>query len=316
MKRQLTEQGEGAFTVSRCRMLSNTVPGRSKAVNEDYMLTMQFSFDHASEKEVFCVGVVCDGMGGMEKAKESAEAAGQAFMSGLIGYLLKNYEFDNECFYFTHYRDRVKQAVITALQDANTAVCRLALPGVQNGSTLSAVVLVDNYMIAVNIGDSPIICFSESCPGGEIVSADQRSAVPRPLTEEKNNISADIFSADGSYYLENYLGKYGTLSEEMYHIHVESDLHSKAVRSILILSDGGAETFRQKLFRIMRDGNPDEDITQTFEKIVLQWKENNGRSRAQWEQANRLPMDADRDDEVSEQVYDDDKTVILFEVTP
>lgn len=312
MKRQWTEQGEEAFSVSRCRMLSNTIQGKFKTANEDYMLTMQFSFDHASEKEVFYVGVVCDGMGGMEKAKESAEAAGQAFMSELIGCLLKNYAFDNAYFYFTHYRDRVKQAVVTALQEANTAVCCLAAPSIQNGSTLSAVVLLDNYMVAVNIGDSPIICCSGNSLNREIISVDKRSTVRPPLTEEENNSRADrIFRPDDSYYLENYLGKYGTLSEEMYHIHEESDLRSKDIRSILILSDGGAENFQQKLLQRMNNENFDDTMTETFEKIVLQWTEDDDRSGKPWDEANRLPMKADRDD-----MYDDDKTVILFEVMP
>ena len=197
-----------------------TVKGNHE-VNEDYVVSVSVTLTPYSPEVK--IGVVCDGMGGMAKARESARIAANTFVSELVHSLIEQCDFEVDYFDICKYRDRIVASVKNAIQKANEAVCALAVSGVQNGTTLSGVLIIGNYMVAINIGDSPIYC---------------KHGDDWNLVSEINNEFANDFDEESKTVLTNYLGKYSQLDETMCHIYIEENMNAGKTGGILIMSDG------------------------------------------------------------------------------
>ena len=212
------------------KIITGTIKGRDKITNDDKIITMRFSFGECNEE--FTLAVLCDGMGGLARAKESSEVAANTFALELITSLTKGFDFSEKDFSLLNYRDRIKSSVINALNKANDAVCELSVSGVSNGTTLSAVLLADDYLIAVNIGDSPILFFSED------------NCFYRTISVSDNVVNTE--DEVEKVRLNSFLGKYSKLTEDMYHIFVSEKIERKKVSGVMILSDGASDEFLKK----------------------------------------------------------------------
>ena len=102
------------------------------------------------------VAVLCDGMGSMTNGRISAVAAAESFISAIVGKVIHQYDKNKNDFSILNYRDRIISSVAASIRYANTAVCEVATPGFGSGTTISAAVVADDFLVTANIGDSPI----------------------------------------------------------------------------------------------------------------------------------------------------------------
>ena len=206
-----------------------TEQGKFHNENEDCIVYMKVN---PFNDVMLNIGVICDGMGGMSNAKLTACTAAEEFAAGIIKKITHHYETERKNFSVLNYRDRLLGAMIYALDAANNSVCEIATPGFGNGTTISAVVVTNDFMTAVNVGDSPIYYYSSSTNSLTLIST-----IHNRLSDE-NNSGEDMqeMYADGSRFLTHYLGEYRKLSDELLHVYtVEKMLPGD---KIIIMSDG------------------------------------------------------------------------------
>ena len=202
---------------------SATLAGTLHGENEDCIVYMKVN---PYNDVMLNIGIVCDGMGGMSNGKISACAAAEVFASSFIQKTIRHYETEKNGFSILNYRDRIIEAMIYALESANGAVCETATPGFGSGTTLSAVIIADDFLTAVNVGDSPIYYYN---------SISQKvSMISRIHNRSAEESEQDKY--EGGRILTHYLGEYRKLSDELLKVCTVEKM--TAGDKILIMSDG------------------------------------------------------------------------------
>lgn len=219
--------------MAKCRYYYRTEKSREvfHKDNEDYMMHSRFSLMNDVSVDVF---VIADGMGGMEDGKEASKAAALGFMNAFYQEIMDHYVPQRENFTITHYCDRIKEAMIAAIKAANRKVCENAEPGVQTGTTLSAAVLVGNYLIVGNVGDSPVYYYCAESEEVDLISTLQTKAEQDYQMGKYERFSPEYFEND--YILVHFIGEYEELTKDIIEFHIVEQVDSGDM--LLLCSDG------------------------------------------------------------------------------
>lgn len=147
-----------------------TTVGTVRTQNQDRVAVMRYRTRTVGNKPVL-VGVLCDGMGGMNDGERCAEIAISSFLSSLVTL---NEEVS------------LKFALERAVHVANEQVYSL-FQG-KGGSTLSAFLFSDGSLSIVNVGDSRIYGISHDSTVNQLTTDDTLSghlAVTKPESPER-----------------------------------------------------------------------------------------------------------------------------------
>ncbi|MDY4970460.1 MAG: protein phosphatase 2C domain-containing protein [Lachnospiraceae bacterium] len=245
--------------------------------NEDYMLHTRFSIMNDTSISIM---VVSDGMGGLADGKGASRACAAAFMTAFYNEILQMYVPSEKNFTMSHYCDRLKTAAEHAFTAANAAVCENAEPGVLTGATLSAAILLGDYLLIGNVGDSPIYFYDREKDAMEIVSELMTLAEEEWKMGKVERFSKAYFEHD--YVLTHYMGEYTTLPVSLIHFAKVEKVNPGDM--LLLCSDGAVgQRMPEEILEI---------LTEEYENQALQ----------------RLFMAAAAD-------KDDDQTAILLKFT-
>lgn len=246
-------------------------------VNEDRYMFAEYGL---MNDEKLTLLVVADGMGGLSDGAVASHYAIKGFMQSIYENILELYlESDNENFSLTYYADELKKMVVTAIIEANKAVCDNAEPFVETGTTLSVVAILGGLAIVANTGDSPVYFYRSETGEFSIVSKLHTVAEQDADVGVYERYSDEYYANDHIIYKS--LGNQEQLQEEDVYVKVVGYLQSGDI--FLIGSDGA--------FGRMREQEILDIVQQEKETLVL---------RALFEQARK-----DKDD---------DQTAILYKV--
>lgn len=214
-------------------------------VNEDYFMHTQFRI---LNDETIDVLVLADGMGGLENGEKASYNAVHTFLSVFYQELLIKYQPNVKNFSITHYTQYLKEAITEGIVQANRAVCAI---GSDTGTTLSTAVILGNYAVIANIGDSPVYYYAQDEQELFLVSELQTQAQKNVLLGEYQEGSEEYYQ--DSNILMNYLGMYSKLPVENIAFYIIEKL---SVGDMLFLASDGAvgrldcETLQDLLCRI------------------------------------------------------------------
>ena len=219
--------------MAKCRYYYRTEKSREvfHKDNEDYMMHSRFSLMNDMSMDVF---VIADGMGGMEGGREASQTAVFGFMNAFYQEIMGHYVPQRENFTITHYCDRIQDAMVCAIKAANRDVCGHAKPGIQTGTTLSAAVLVGNYLIVGNVGDSPVYYYCAKSQDMQVISALQTKAEQDCQLGKYERFSREYFEND--YILVHFIGEYEELTKDIIAFHIVEQVDSGDM--LLLCSDG------------------------------------------------------------------------------
>lgn len=258
--------------MAKCRYYYRTE--KSKEVfhkdNEDYMMHSRFSLMNDASMDVF---VIADGMGGMEDGKEASRAAVFGFMNAFYQEIMAHYVPQRENFTITHYCDRIRDAMTVAIKEANRNVCENAQPGVQTGTTLSAAVLVGNYLMVGNVGDSPVYYYCAESEEMTLISTLQTKAEQEYQLGKYERFSPEYFEND--YILVHFIGEYEEMTRDLIEFHIVEQVNSGDM--LLLCSDGAVGQRRPEeiagillqneerhvLKKLFQEANKDKEDDQT-----------------------------------------------------
>ncbi len=226
------------------KISSATLAGVMHSENEDCVVYMKVN---PYNDVMLNIGIVCDGMGGMANGKISACAAAETFASSFIQKTIHHYETEKNGFSILNYRDRLIEAMIYALESANSVVCETATPGFGSGTTISAVVIADDFLVAANIGDSPIYCFNNVSQTMSMLSVIHNRAAEEPEQDQY----------EGGRILTHYLGEYRKLSEGLLKVRTVEKM--SVGDKVLIMSDGLSMLAEADIERIIGSSSGGED---------------------------------------------------------
>ena len=204
--------------------------GMNHNENEDHVIYMQI---RPYNDVNITIAVLCDGMGGMANGRLSAITAAESFMSAIVGRLIHHYDKNKHNFSILNYRDRIISSVMYSIKYANTAVCEVATPGFGSGTTISAVVIADDFLVASNVGDSPAYYYDSDSDKCMLISQIQNRAV-----EEADDISSEEYD-ENKKILTHYLGEYREISDNIIQIYTVEKIHKNDC--ILLMSDGASD---------------------------------------------------------------------------
>ena len=199
------------------------------------------------------VAVLCDGMGSMTNGRISAVAAAESFISAIVGKVIHQYDKNKNDFSILNYRDRIISSVAASIRYANTAVCEVATPGFGSGTTISAAVVADDFLVTANIGDSPIYYYDGNANECFLVSQIQNRAA-----EGADDISSEEYD-ENKKILTHYLGEYREISEGIIQIHTIEKIH-KNDRIILMSYSASDKYSPADLKNILSGSDQPNDI--------------------------------------------------------
>lgn len=202
-------------------------------VNEDYVMFSKFSFINDDEIDVIALA---DGMGGMQDGDVASRAACEEFVHVFYKELMKKYITQRENFTILHYCNDIKYAAFEAMKAANQNVLSTAMEGVSTGTTLSVAILVGQYFLTMNVGDTPVYYYKASENSIRQIADIQTKAEKEYHEGKYKRYSREYYNND--YILTHYLGQYTNLSEDIISYHIEECV--EVGDFILICSDGAA----------------------------------------------------------------------------
>lgn len=159
-----------------------------------------------------CIGVVCDGIGGMKSGEYASTKMVEQFQQwwdSLKSSDLSEYDFDRLT---NDFKDQIHKA--------NDQICRdSAINSIQTGSTLSGVIIVNNRFMTFNIGDSRVYLVNKSMiqlTSDDVTFVERRGNIKSVLNQcighdqnifinttigSVNNKDSFLFCSDGFYKL-------------------------------------------------------------------------------------------------------------------
>lgn len=179
-------------------------------VNEDSLMFSEYSF---MEDKAIRLLVVADGMGGLEDGDKASRNAILGFLKTFYEKTMLLYmEADMDGVSMRYYAEQLEQVLIEAVKNANAEVCKNADFLKPTGTTLSAVCIVDNYAIIINVGDSPVYFYRAKSHELKLVSVLQTQAEQEAEAELYERYSAEYYANDHRLYCS--LGQYSQLRTE------------------------------------------------------------------------------------------------------
>ncbi len=144
--------------------------GRTRATNQD-----SFRIDKLSDSSVLCT--VCDGMGGANGGNEASEIAVNVFNTHVLGSLEQQHGIVNLN------KSQIRRMLMSAIDAANTSVFNKSnsdpmLYGM--GTTLVSALITEEFIYAVNVGDSRIYGQNE----GELIQLSKDHSYVQYLVDE------------------------------------------------------------------------------------------------------------------------------------
>jgi protein phosphatase len=201
--------------------------GISRKNNQDAIMFEKYE----NSGDVFAMGVICDGIGGLEHGEEASYSvikAAKHWFDGVTSWI-KVKEADRDII-FAHFMDAVEEWNYTVRDLIKTQ-------NISTGTTMSAVIILQEYYYIVHVGDSRIYRFN--CK----------------LEQITNDESIARMTNNGmKMYLENYIGREDELSFKTYQGNVESG------DMFIYSSDGFYHTLELEDVEMIYRRIKDEDI--------------------------------------------------------
>ena len=220
--------------MSNYKIYSRTEKSRDPEhkVNEDCHLYTEYCF---MNDEFIRSMLVADGMGGLTDGQKASIHAVTGFSEAFYRILMKNYlQASGERFSISFYGDRLIEIIRSAICEANRKVCREAEPMVETGTTLSVVVILGNYAVVANVGDSPVYYYNAEEKELSLVSELQTKAEKDVENGLYERYSPEYYAHD--HILCKTLGEKDELDEDDIHVRVIGFLHDQDM--FLAGSDG------------------------------------------------------------------------------
>lgn len=250
------------MTNYKCFYQTRKSPDWMHVENEDHMLHTRFSIMNDMSVSMM---LVADGMGGLADGKKASEACIMAFASKFYEELLKIYLPAEKNFTLSHYCDQLKQAVDQAFFAANEAVCKIAETGNLTGTTLSAAILLGDYLLVANVGDSPVYFYDQEQNSMDIVSELMTLAEKEWKEGKVKRFSKEYFEHD--YVLTHYMGEYSKLPLSLIHYRVFEKVNPGDL--LLLCSDGAVgQRMPGEILEILTQGYEHQALGALFNKAL------------------------------------------------
>lgn len=193
------------------RVCYDSTKANNHRKSEDRHMCVDYQF---SEDEVIHCYVVCDGMGGYANGDKAAELALLGYLeklnSNLAAIYIENSEYMMN-FSIVNHVDELTEAMVNAISYANKKVCDESDPLAKCGTTLSAICVVHDCAVIVNVGDSPIFFYRKQTEELSMVSALQTQAELDVANQLYERYSEEYFEND--YIIYNCLGQYNKIKD-------------------------------------------------------------------------------------------------------
>lgn len=246
----------------KCFYQTQKSPDWMHVDNEDHMLHTRFSIMNDTNISIM---LVADGMGGLADGKKASRACITAFASSFYEELLQIYVPSEKNFTMSHYCDKLRTAVDRAFAAANDAVCRTAEPGVMTGTTLSAAILLGDYLLIANVGDSPVYFYDKERNSMEIVSELMTLAEKEWKQGKVERFSKAYFEHD--YVLTHYMGEYSTLPTSLIHYKVFEKVNAGDL--LLLCSDGAVgQRMPEEILEILTQEYEHQALSRLFAAAI------------------------------------------------
>ncbi len=192
--------------MSSYKIFSRSEKSRDKEhkVNEDCYIYTEYCFMNDERIKILAVA---DGMGGLSDGEKASFHAVEGFSKEFYRLVLNSYmtsQYDN--FSMTHYADRLEEIIKNAFCEANRNVCKNANPFVETGTTLSVVVILSDYALVANVGDSPVYYYNSY--------TDEFKMVSKIHTRAEKNVEMGIYDRYSKEYYANSHIVYKSLGEK------------------------------------------------------------------------------------------------------
>lgn len=216
------------------RVFSRTEKSReyNHTENEDRYLFTEYCYMNDERIKVFAL---CDGMGGLEDGKKASSNAVRAFVESFHRRLTTEYINSTEQYFsICYHADRLAAMVREAIKDANREVLNKREKFTRTGTTISVVVVMEEYAIVANVGDSPIYFYHADTRELKMIS--------KLHTKAEQDADAGLYARFSPEYYQNdhklyrSLGAYDDLLDE--DIFIKTIGHLKTGDCFLVGSDG------------------------------------------------------------------------------
>ena len=235
----------------------------SHKVNEDRVLFSEYTF--MNDQKITLL-VVADGIGGLKNGEAAARNAVQGFAESFYKYMAELYlnASDIRDFSIGRYADKLETVLKESICEANKRVYDGAEPFCQTGTTISAAVIVGNYAIVANVGDSPVYLYRSKTREIQLIS--------KLHTQAERDVEDGYYERYSAMYYANEhriyrsLGKEPTLHLSEVSIHVIG--HLKEGDRILAGTDGAFGYMRELEMQELLECREDEEdfiLSQLFE---------------------------------------------------
>ena len=150
--------------------------------------------------------VVADGMGGLSDGQIASGNAVSGFSEAFYAQMARKYMNTKMDGYSSRYSEQdVEEAMIYAMDAANGRVCAGAREATETGTTLSAVCVVEDFAVVINIGDSPVYIHKKEHGTTELVS--------RLQTVAEMNAEKGVYSRGSKEYFDDEHRIYACLGQ-------------------------------------------------------------------------------------------------------
>lgn len=216
------------------KVFSRTEKSRdiSHKLNEDCFLFTEYSFMNDERIKILAVA---DGIGGLEQGEKASFDAISGFSQSVYQSLLQEYMMHSaENFSMTYYAEKMEEIVKQAVKDANRNVCEQTSPFVETGTTLSVVVILGDYAVLANVGDSPVYYYRSKTKEFQLISSLQTRAEQDVARGKYERYSEEYYENDHIIY--SSLGAREELQNEDIFVNVIGYINSGDM--FLVGSDG------------------------------------------------------------------------------
>lgn len=250
--------------MARCKYYFESVKSRDDfhRNNEDYLLHSRFTIMNDISLDVM---VLADGIGGLDSGEVASRSACISFMEAFYREMMSLYIPQRKNYTLSHYCGEIRQAMTRAFSDANKSVLNHMKTGLRIGTTLSAAVLAGDYLIAGNVGDSPIYFYDKEANRMDQIAVLQTQAEEDMMEGRYERYSEEYFEND--YLLTHYMGQYEHLPEDIIQYHIREKVHPGD--QILMVSDGAVGQMRpEKVYEILQKNDEETALAVLFAEAL------------------------------------------------
>lgn len=211
---------------------------------------------------------VADGISSAADSRIASQRAVTGFTEAFHAGLVAEYASAPDGYSISHHLDRVKEIAVSAMCAANRKVCENIDEFTPTGTTLSVVILVDNNMICLNVGDSPVYYYSAKADEFSLISTVQTRAEADYLEGKCERYDEDYFRTD--HIITSALGNMSSgnralFDEKRICVRIQEKLATGD--RILIGSDGCFGRMREeRIWEIINQSNGHRALKELFEE--------------------------------------------------